>query len=320
MDYFKSALSPLPFHIKNILLNIPSHITSTTYEIRLRTDMPLQLTTDKGCVFIRENGTTCTNPNADLLVCAKSDILECFRQLCEYSVHTYQNDINNGFITIKGGHRAGLCGSAVALNEKIINIKNISSINIRIAREIAGAADNYFNKIDKIASTLFIGAPSSGKTTVLRDLARQLSGGRRKRIYKTAVIDTRGELAGVVAGKPVFNLGYATDCLNNYPKDVGINIAIRTLSPDVIIFDEIGTTAELTAVCEGFNAGVHIFTSMHAQGLQDFLNRKLSKDILASKTFKYFVFLTGRDNPSAISGIMTGDEIDNEIHRNIVVV
>ncbi len=201
-------------------------------------------------------------------ICSKAllseDIEECFREICGNSVHSYRREISEGYITIAGGHRVGFCGTYTAGSGGEFTLKNISSINIRFAREVIGSAEEIYNQIFSkgLSSMLLIGKPLSGKTTILRDLSRIL--GSRHRV---ALIDTRGELAGCVEGVPQLNVGVNTDVLTGYPKSTGIMCAIRSLSPEVVICDEIGDDAEALEQC--MYSGVKIIASIHASGIEE---------------------------------------------------
>ncbi|MBQ2676611.1 MAG: Flp pilus assembly complex ATPase component TadA [Clostridia bacterium] len=309
---FDEAVRSLSPDICSILLRLPPLIKLRTFEVRLRCNQPLMITADFGNVFISKYGQAEKQFGDTTYICSKYDLEECFKSVCQYSVHSYQNEINQGFVTVKGGHRVGLCGSAVCENEKIINVKNISSINLRIAASHQGAAADIVSIADK-GNTVIVGPPLSGKTTLLRDIAYSLS----LRTRKVCVVDERGEICAPYNGQTGFDMGYSCDCMYGYKKAEGISIAIRTLSPDVIVFDEIGTSDELSAVADSFNAGVRIVTSVHSASVNDFVHRKMGQLLINSEAFDYFVFLKNGVKPGKVERVLTRSEIKGESYRNI---
>ncbi len=198
----------------------------------------------------------------------REDINECFLELCRNSVHSYAREIAEGYITLPGGNRVGFCGTAVLRDGEISTLKDISSLNIRFAREVTGCAEELCRRAfpDGLCSLIICGKPLSGKTTVLRDMARILGGSRR-----VALIDSRGELAGVSGGVPALDVGENTDVLNGYPKAEGIMCALRSLSPEMIVCDEIGSDAEEVRQCMG--CGVKLAVTAHAGSMDELRSR-----------------------------------------------
>lgn len=202
----------------------------------------------------------------------REDIEECFQELCRHSVHSFEREIAEGYITLPGGHRAGFCGTAVIRDEKLVTLRDISAINLRIAHEIKGCAEQLYRSVfsDGLHSLLIAGKPMSGKTTVLRDLSRLL--GER---CKTALIDCRGELAASYNGTPSLDIGENTDILTGYPKNEGIMIALRTMSPDIILCDEISGESELLKDC--MNCGVRLVATIHADSVTELLSAERTR-------------------------------------------
>ncbi len=190
------------------------------------------------------------------------DIDGCFRELCRYSVHSFRREIAEGCITLAGGHRVGFCGSAVMSGGSLETLRDISSINLRFAREVRGCGEELHRAVfaSGLRSLLLAGPPMSGKTTVLRDLARIL--GERHRV---AVIDSRGELAASFRGAPSLDVGEHTDVLSGYPRREGVLIALRTLSPEIILCDEISGETDTLSHC--MNCGVKLAATIHAASL-----------------------------------------------------
>lgn len=232
-------------------------------EIRLRTGR-------SACAVMTDGRTLkCSSPFS------QQDITECFLELCRNSVHSFAREISEGYITLPGGHRVGFCGTAVEQCGKLSTLKDISSLNIRFAREVRGCAEELCRRAfpDGLCSLIVCGKPLSGKTTVLRDTARILG-----ESHRVAVVDCRGEIAGVSGGVPALDIGENTDVLNGYPKGEGIMCALRSLSPEVIICDEIGGDAEEVRQC--MNCGVRLIVSAHAGSIPELMSRPALRELL----------------------------------------
>jgi stage III sporulation protein AA len=288
-------------------LNLPLKIKARVQEIRLRAGRPVMLSLPEGPVFVTKQGLPTFTQCGALLYAQKSDIDEAFRMICDCSVHSHQREIQNGFVTLHGGHRAGICGTAVTQNNTVSNIRDISSINIRIARDIAGAANEVVAALTsggKIAGSLIIGPPGCGKTTILRDLARILSTGTQlTRMMRVAIVDERGEIAATFQGQPQNDLGPCCDVLDGYPKGEGIMQAVRCLSPDVVICDEIGGEDDERAVEMSLNAGVAVIASAHAASMRELMMRPQTARLVSTGAFKKAVRLKGRECPGTIAEV-----------------
>ena len=261
---FDSAAEILSEDIGAVLKNIPDSKKGTVQEIRIRVNKPLALSDGATTVFTDADGKIMYTMGEKAFRVSQRGIYDTFRRICDYSVYSRQDEIKNGYITVKGGHRVGLCGTAVLTDGKISALNDISSMNVRIARQIFGVSEEIINHLYPFEGGILIaGMPSSGKTTLLRDLARSLSLGIGCHVTRTAVIDERGELSGTYSGVSYNDMGLS-DILNGYPKGEGIIHAIRAMSPQVIICDELGTDEDCRLVSQGFNAGAVIIASIHA--------------------------------------------------------
>ena len=225
-------------------------------EIRLRAGRPCV------CVDVLGRMRTCS------AAFSAEEIAGCFAEICRYSVYSFEEEIARGFVTLDGGHRVGICGTAVTKNGRITAFKDISGLNIRIAHQIYGCADELYERVfsNGIYSLLLAGKPMSGKTTILRDLARRL--GERHRVV---LIDTRGELSASVRGTPSFDIGLNTDTLCGCEKSEGIMLAVRSLNPEIIICDEIGN--DEFAIEQAMFCGVKIIASAHAGSVDELKKR-----------------------------------------------
>lgn len=217
--------------------------------------------------------------DGDIIKCSapfsREDIAECFLELCQNSVHSFSHEIAEGYITLGGGHRVGFCGTCIQKQGEIIGLKDISSLNIRFAREAVGCAEGLCRAAfrDRLCSLIICGRPLSGKTTVLRDTARIL--GEKHRV---SLVDCRGELAAVHNGIPALDVGENTDVLNGYSKAGGIVCALRSLSPEVILCDEIGNDAEEVYRC--VSSGVSLVVTAHAGSIDELVRRPALRELL----------------------------------------
>ncbi len=231
-----------------------------------------------------------------------NDILDILVKVSSNSLYSIQNDINEGFITIKGGHRIGICGEGVISDNKIVNIKNINSLNIRIARQVIGAANKLINYIVddfEVKNTLIVSPPGCGKTTLLRDLIRQISNGTEKRRgYNIGVVDERGELTSVYNGRNYLDVGLRSDIMSNISKDKGISMLIRSMGLDVITTDEIGTKQDIDAIKKASLCGVSLIFTVHGSTVEDVLKKEDLKPIIDK--FDYIVLLSRKQGPGTI--------------------
>lgn len=262
LRYFKG-------NIYNTISRISELLFEDIQEIRLRVNRPISIVYGFKMSYLTSNGNFTCNTK-DAVIAYAEEINQCFEAVCQYSVHSFKNEICEGFVVLKGGHRVGLCGTAVINNNAIENIKNISSLNYRISHQLKGCAEKLYAQIFQqgLQNILISGAPMSGKTTLLRDITRLLGDN-----YKTAVIDERGEIAAAWKGIPQNDIGINTDVFDSYPKAEGISTAIRVMSPQVVICDEIGGEKDIIAIKEASYCGVYVVATIHAESVNDLIKR-----------------------------------------------
>lgn len=288
---FSEIIQKLPDEINHILLKVPIDVQKNAREIRLRAGRKI-------CV-VYGNKLYIVNK-----ILNSDEIQECFKSICGYSVHAHLHEIIQGFITISGGHRAGLTGTAIYdENNKLINLRAISSINLRISRQIYGVAQELIDILGgELGKLLIVGAPASGKTTLLTDIVKHLE------CRIVSVVDSRGEIASCLNGIPQHNVGNADvfDCWN---KEDAIVSAIKTMSPEFIVCDEIGNEADIKAVEACVGAGVELIATAHAGNFQDMVKRDVIKKILKTGAFENIAILKGKFEPCKVESIVKGREL-----------
>jgi len=242
-------------------------------------------------------------------IATPEDIKYIMQRISNYSIYAFEDEIRQGYITIKGGHRVGLCGICVIENNNIKTIKDISSINIRACKEIIGCADKvmpYITYNNSVHNTIIISPPKCGKTTLLRDISRIISeGDKDKKINgkNVSIIDERSEIAGSFKGIPQMDVGIRSDVLDNCPKSQGIMMAIRSMSPDVIVCDEIGTQKDMESILMALNSGISLITTIHGFGIEDLYKREVFKDIVENFVFTRAVVLSNKKGIGTIECI-----------------
>ena len=242
-------------------------------------------------------------------IATTEDIKYIMQRISNYSIYAFEDEIRQGYLTIKGGHRVGLCGICVIENNSIKTIKDISSINIRVCKEFIGSADKvmpYIIENNSVHNTIIISPPKCGKTTLLRDISRNISQGNKDKNFhgkNVSIIDERSEIAGSFKGIPQMDVGIRTDVLDNCPKSQGIMMAIRSMSPDVIVCDEIGTQKDMESILMALNCGISLITTIHGFGIEDLYKRLVFKEIVENYVFTRGIVLSNKKGIGTIESI-----------------
>lgn len=268
----------------NHIVNIIKAYSLNLEEIRIRIGLPIILKYSNKDIILDYKTT-------------QKDLLDILEKICENSIYSYQNQICNGYITIIGGHRVGITGSVVIQNGKIVNINNISSLNFRIARQVLGCSNELLKYIidyenNTIYNTLIVSPPGAGKTTILRDAIRQISNGIGDFEGKNiGIVDERNEISAMYKGISQNDIGIRTDVLENISKSIGMKMLVRSMAPQIICADEIGSLEDVEAIKYIVCSGVKGIFTAHGDNFQELqLNPEL-KQLLDSYTFKRIVFL-----------------------------
>lgn len=287
MDNISYFISLFPESFAGIFRNFSSDILSAITEIRLRRGKAIIVYIKKTPYFITFSGTLASNCSDKSLTVGDEEFDFITDRLCNRSFHTNMHTMVDGYITAKNGSRVGIASSAVYKDGKISSVRNIDSINIRIAGEHRGCSRVILNELytDNTPSIIVAGSVLSGKTTFLRDFSRQLSSGFSGKYRKIAIVDERCEIAGG------FDVGVNTDVLSGFEKSRGIEIATRTLSPDIIVCDEIGNIDELEAIRSGFSTGVSFAVSVHFNYYDNAPANSILSGLIETGQFDYIVLL-----------------------------
>lgn len=277
MNEIRQALNCCPEAVKRKIFQLPRGELKLLEEIRFRNGQPL-------CYLAngREKEISGIRTDAPLL----QFILD---HATEHSAYAAGEMLKNGFLTLTGGHRLGLCGRGVYKENSLSSIRDISSVNLRIAREIRGAADEAAGYLwTHPFSTLILGPPGRGKTTLLRDLIRQLSD---RFFWRISVSDERFEIASCVNGMPQFSLGAHIDVLSGIRKSEAINILLRTMSPQWIALDEITAASDVEEICRASYCGVKFLATAHVSCPEELKTRPVYRELLESRVFRNLVFI-----------------------------
>lgn len=267
---------------------------SVLEEIRLRAGQPLcicQMGTHRYLTPLGEE----TDRWQKAYQVTEGDIRETLEYVSRYSLYAYEEELRQGFITIQGGHRVGLAGKVLVQAGEIRGLKYISFLNVRLAHQVKGCADRvlpYLWKGEQFCHTLLVSPPRMGKTTLLRDIIRQVSDGGVHRPRTVGVVDERSELGACCCGIPQNDLGRHTDVLDGCPKASGIRLLLRTMSPEILAVDEVGSQEDLEALSYSLHCGCGILATVHGSSLEDLRRKPVLSRLVEEQIFQRYVILS----------------------------
>lgn len=292
----------LPLDLKKLLEGLPAEVKGSLEEIRIRENRPLEISYRGGFRFLAPDGSLNHYSEGSIKPTAEQ-CRKLLERITNYSLYAMEEELRRGYITVSGGHRIGLAGRTILDGGNVRGIRDIGGFNIRIAREVIGAAAHLLPKLldrvrGTVGSTLILAPPQQGKTTLIRDIARTLSYGSPSGVERGAVagkkvgiVDERSEIAACVRGIPTFDVGPRTDVMDACPKAEGMMMLLRSMSPEVLIVDEIGRPEDVEAIREASHAGVSVVATAHAFDVQDAKGRPELYRLIQEGAFVHIVEL-----------------------------
>lgn len=275
---YDRAAGVLPFGLRQLALSLPAAQRAAAEEIRLRAGRAPTVTLPEGEVTISRSMTL-----------TPEELRTTLELATQASVHTALEQVRRGFVTIRGGHRIGLCGTAVIKDGKLCNLREISSLNIRIARQITGIGEKVVEELRRggeLPSVLILAPPGAGKTTLLRDMIRCLSDGGVGPPLRVAVSDERGELGALWRGTPQFDLGARTDVMDGCGKAEGLMLLLRGMNPQVMAMDEVTAPEDIQALESAAGCGVKLLATAHGRTVEDLKRRPLYARLMEMRIFQ----------------------------------
>ncbi len=282
-------------------------------EIRLRAGLPVMINREGKELFLTCTGAY-TRDASSAYSAEEEEVGQLLQHICHYSLYAYEDELRQGFLTVAGGHRIGLAGQAVLEDSgHLRTMKHVKHVNIRLSHEVKGAADRvmpFLYQRGELMNTLLISPPGCGKTTLLRDMVRQISNGNAYGSGKcVGIVDERSEIAGCYQGKPQNDVGIRTDVLDACPKALGMMLLLRGMSPQVIAIDELGGTADSEALRTASSCGCKLLATVHGTGLEDVRRREGMEKLFQEGIFQRFFILGKKNGRCAVLDMREGREI-----------
>ncbi|WP_294412051.1 hypothetical protein [uncultured Ruminococcus sp.] len=293
---FETITSYFPDKLRRLLLNIPRDKLSGLMEVRLRAGGAMYLVySDKISFILSDGGLSSYYNDKEIYNVTAADVKETVERLCHYSLHSCGKQLSQGYFVVENGVRVGVSGAYSSTDKSVL--REFTSLNFRVSRCVEGCADEIFaSNYDK--NIIICGGVNSGKTTILRDICR-ITGSVRK----CALIDERNEIACLYDGVPQNDVGAVTDIISNCSRSAGIISAVRTLSPEVIVCDEIASMSDSEAIISGIGCGVRFIVTAHGTCYDELIKRRELAYLIESGLFDVVVFLRGASAPSKIREI-----------------
>lgn len=310
-----SWLQALTPHLRTMLEESLGPYLAEIEEIRLRIGRPLLVRFGPKEMTVNSERKLTSQLTTGYVI-TRSDLERNITILSQSSLYAWEDEFKNGYLTIPGGHRVGIVGRGVLDRGIIKTLKDISGLNYRIGRQVLGCADEvmpYVIRGREVLHTLIVSPPQCGKTTLLRDMVRQLSDGVTSLDFggvNVGLVDERSEIAGMFQGEPQFLIGMRTDVLDACPKAQGMIMMIRSMSPRVIATDEIGRGEDVEALYQSLQAGVSVITTVHGASFTEIRKRPVLKELLNGKFFDRVVVLSRRRGAGTLETVYDGRTLE----------
>lgn len=319
MEWKNQILPILPPRLQHIFAALSGQAAEELEEIRLRSGKALMIHSHRGESFVGLSGVTGSFSQAVIVTAA--ELQAVLLAVVEYSLYARDEELRRGYLALPGGHRAGFVGRVVSEESRVKLLRDISGISIRIARAVKGAGEAllpqlYCSRLQRVYHTLLVSAPQAGKTTMLRDLARLFSDGdpvKGRPGLKVGIVDERSELAGCYLGVPQLDVGMRSDVLDGCPKAEGMMMLVRSMSPQLLVTDELGRAEDARAVEEAVNTGASILATVHGHCLADLMKRPSIAYLLQQTLFERIIFLSRRRGPGTVEEIYGGETVKNRL-------
>lgn len=329
MDRKIQLMKIFSVHLREILSGLSLDFDNLQ-EIRLRAEKPLTVLYRNQTFFVGQTGGIVREMGKVYYVTAQ-EIQETMTCLSHYSVYAYEEEIRQGFLTVQGGHRIGIAGKVLLDQKGIRTIRPITFLNVRLAHQVIGCADHvmpWLYENNRPCHTLILSPPGCGKTTMLRDVIRQISNGCGSVSgRRVCVVDERSEIAACYRGIPQNDIGIRTDVLDGCPKTVGMEMLLRSMNPEVLAVDEIGKAEDRRAVDEVINCGCCLIATAHGHSVEKEQMRPVLRQMVEEKVFERYVILTDTGAVGEVEAILNADMEylyqnhrgnlrDDRLHRN----
>lgn len=302
----ESLQALLPSTLAAPLRHVKPQTWPRVEEIRLRKEKPMWIRMDGKDQLLGENGFV--QKISEAYKPSGEEMQSFLQRLSQYSVYTVDEQLRRGYMTIPGGHRVGVSGRVLWQAGRVERLAEVFSFNIRLQHEEIGMARALFPYVlekSHFLSTLIVAPPGAGKTTLLRDLTREISYGLKIRPCRVGLVDERSELAGMVHGIASYDIGPRTDVMDGCPKDQAMIMMLRSMAPDVLVTDEIGSTDDVAALLEAGRSGVRILASVHGYSLAECMQRPALAPLFTKgqEIFARVVVLSSRLGPGTVEEV-----------------